>query len=172
MDVVVVGELSCQQELIPVVLFVAREDMDGLFELLIDMFGLAISLQMVSSGCSGFNTDEAPQFASELSDELWTAVGNVLLGGSVVPPNVPVVQPCGSDCTEAGGALVEVGPLTEDVNQLTNNLAENVHVPDIGRNGAFAHEVSGSSAPEAGAWEHMCSGPVNVHWNDRWKPGH
>jgi hypothetical protein len=47
-DVVVVGELSCQQELIPVVLPVAREDTDKLFELLVDVFSLAISLQVVS----------------------------------------------------------------------------------------------------------------------------
>jgi hypothetical protein len=90
-DVVVVGELGCRQELIPVVLFVAREDTDKLFELLVDVFGLAVGLRMVSGGCSRLNTDEAPQLASELSNELWTMVGNVLSGGSVVPPNVPVV---------------------------------------------------------------------------------
>jgi hypothetical protein len=60
--------------------------------------------------------NEVPQFTSELSDELWTVVGNVLLGDSMVPPNVPVVQPGSSNSTEAGVALVEVGPLTKDVN--------------------------------------------------------
>jgi hypothetical protein len=78
-NVVVVGELGCRQELIPV-LFVSREDTDELFELLVDVFRLTIGLQMVSGGGSGFNTDEAPQFAGKLGDELWTTVGNVLLG--------------------------------------------------------------------------------------------
>jgi hypothetical protein len=47
-DVVVVCELGCRQELIPVVLFVAREDTDELLKLLIDIFGLAIGLRVVS----------------------------------------------------------------------------------------------------------------------------
>jgi hypothetical protein len=74
-----------------VILFVAREDTDELFELLVDALGLAIGLRVVSSGGSGFNTNEAPQFSGELSNELWTPVRDVLLGGSVVPPHVPVV---------------------------------------------------------------------------------
>jgi hypothetical protein len=48
-DVVVVDELSCRQELILVVLFVAREDVDKLLQLLVDTFSLAISLWVVSS---------------------------------------------------------------------------------------------------------------------------
>jgi hypothetical protein len=82
---------------------------------------------------------------SELSDKLWTTVGNVLLGGSVVPPNVPVVQPGGSDSTEAGVALIEVGPLTKDINHdhdriepmRFRKLDDEVHrdgVPALGRN--------------------------------------
>jgi hypothetical protein len=43
-DLVVVGEFGHQWELIPVVLFVPREDTDELFELLVDALGLAISL--------------------------------------------------------------------------------------------------------------------------------
>jgi hypothetical protein len=94
----------------PVVLFVTHEDTDKLFELLVDMFGLAVSLRKVSFGRSGFDTDEAPQFASEFSDKLWTTVRNVVSGGSVVPPNILVVQPGSSDSTKAGVALLEVGP--------------------------------------------------------------
>jgi hypothetical protein len=91
--VVVVGELGCRHELIPVVMFVARGNTDELFELLVDTFSLTVGLQMVSGGGSGFNTDEAPQFTSELGNELRTTIGNVLPGGSVVPPDIPVVQP-------------------------------------------------------------------------------
>jgi hypothetical protein len=119
---VVVGELGGRQELIPVILFVAREDTDELFELLVDVFSLAVGLQMVSGGGSRFNTNEAPQFAGEIGDELRTTVGNVLLGGSVVPPDILVVQPGGSDSAEASVALVEVGLLTEDVNHDHNRV--------------------------------------------------
>jgi hypothetical protein len=136
-DVVVVGELGCQQELVPVVLFVAHEDTDKLFKLLVDTFGLAVGLRIVSGGGSGFDTDKAPQFAGELSDELRTSVRNVLLGGSVVPPDVlvvppdiPVVQSGGSDSTEASVALVEVDPLTEDINH-NHDRVEPMHLWEL-----------------------------------------
>jgi hypothetical protein len=80
------------------------------------VFGLTVGLRVVSSGGSGFDTNEAPQFASELGDELRTTIGNVLLGGSVVPPDILVVQLGTPNSTEAGVALVELGSLTEDVN--------------------------------------------------------
>jgi hypothetical protein len=161
-DVFVIGELGCRQECISVILFVACEDMDKLFELLVDVFGLAVGLQMVSSGRSGFDTDEAPQFASELSDELWTTVRNVLPGGSVVPPNVLVVQPGGSDSTEASVALVEVGLLTEDINhnhdcvkpmcfwKLYNEVYRDGGVPALVRNLGQMELTMGKSP------EHLC----------------
>jgi hypothetical protein len=90
-NVVAVRKLGCQQELIQVVLFVAHEDTDKLLELLVDTFGLAIGLRVVSSQYSGFDTDEAPQIPSELSNELQATVGDVISGGSVVPPHIPVV---------------------------------------------------------------------------------
>jgi hypothetical protein len=49
-------------------------------------------------------------------------VGNVLPGGSVVPPDVPVVQLGSSDNTKASITLVEVGPLTADVNNKPMHL--------------------------------------------------
>jgi hypothetical protein len=54
---------------------------------------------------------------------------------------------------------------------LTNNLVENVHVLDVGYNQAVPGDVSSRTAPETRAWESARSGPVNVHWNDRWKHG-
>jgi hypothetical protein len=57
--------------------------------------------------------------------------------------------------------------LTEKVvPELMNNLVENVCVPDVGCNRAFPGEMSGRTALETRAWESVCSGPVNVHWND------
>ncbi|KAJ7315390.1 hypothetical protein DFH08DRAFT_972083 [Mycena albidolilacea] len=44
---------------------------------------------------------------------------------------------------ETGKQLIK-----EVVAELTDDLIENVHVPDIGRNGALAGEMSGSSAPD------------------------
>lgn len=67
---VIVCELSPWQELVPVILFVTCEDIDKLFEFLVDVFGLAVSLWVVSGQSSRLNTDEAPQLLGELHDEL------------------------------------------------------------------------------------------------------
>jgi hypothetical protein len=63
-----------------------------------------------------------------------------------------------------GEQLVE-----EIVSELMNDLVENVRMPNVGGDGAFTGEVSGSSAPETGAWERARPGPVNVHWDSCWK---
>jgi hypothetical protein len=55
----------------------------------------------------------------------------------------------------------------EVVPELTDDLVKNICVPDVGCNRAFLGEISGRTALEARAWESTCSGPVNVHWNDR-----
>jgi hypothetical protein len=90
--------------------------MDKLFELLIDALSLTIGLWVVGSQSSRLNTNKAPQFSGKLCDKLWAMVGDVLPRSLVVPPHIPVVQSGGSNSTKAGVALIEVGPLTEDVN--------------------------------------------------------
>jgi hypothetical protein len=112
MDVVVVHELRGRKKLVPVVLFVVCEDPDELLELLVDALGLAVDLRVVSGGGHWFCPDEAPQFHGELCDKLQSPVGDVFLGGSAMPPDIPVVEPSGPNCTEASVALVEVGLLT------------------------------------------------------------
>jgi hypothetical protein len=114
--VVVICKLGSKQELILVVLFVAHEDTDKLFKLLVDGFGLAVSLQVGGSGGCGLYTNEAPHLPGEFCYKLWPAVRNVLPGSSVVLPDVLVAEPGGSDSSEASVALDEVDLLTEDVN--------------------------------------------------------
>jgi hypothetical protein len=54
----------------------------------------------------------------------------------------------------------------EVVTELMDDLVKNVTVPDVRHNGALVGEVSSSSAPEAGAWESVHPGLVNVHQNN------
>jgi hypothetical protein len=68
---------------------------------------------------------------------------------------------------ETGEQLVE-----EVISELLNDLIENVRMPNVGGDGAFAGEVSSHSAPETGAWEQACPGPVNIHWDSCWKDRH
>jgi hypothetical protein len=50
--------------------------------------------------------------------------------------------------------------------KLTDDLIENVCVPDVKCNRALMGEVSGSSTVEAGAWECVRLDPINIHQND------
>jgi hypothetical protein len=96
-DVVVVCKFSSQQELIPAILFVVCEDPDELFELLVDVLCLAVSLWVVSSGCCRLYTNEALQLPGKLSDELLSTIRDILSRGPVMPLDIPVVEPSGSD---------------------------------------------------------------------------
>jgi hypothetical protein len=71
-----------------------------------------------------------------------------------------------------GGGKTSKQLVEEVVPELTNNLVENIRVPDIGCNRAFPGEVSGHTAPEAGAWERARPGPVDIHQNDCQECGH
>jgi hypothetical protein len=82
-----------------------------------------------------------------------------------------LINSAGSEVTVKRRANSE--QLTEEVvAELTNDLIKNVHMPDVRCNRAFAGEVSGSSALEAGVWECAHLGPVDVHWNDHWEHRH
>jgi hypothetical protein len=62
--------------------------------------------------------------------------------------------------------------IEEVTTKLTDDLIENVCVPDIRCNRALVGEVSGSSTVEAGAWECVRLGPIKIHRNDHWERGH
>jgi hypothetical protein len=67
---VVVCELGSWQELILVVMSLACEDLDKLFEFLVDILCLAIGLWVVSDGHCRLYIDEAPQLPGEIHDKL------------------------------------------------------------------------------------------------------
>ena len=108
---VVIGELCSWQELVPVVLLVIGEDADELFELLVDVLCLTIGLQVVSSGGGRFDPYKTPKFSGELPNELWASVRDVLPQHAIVPPDVLVVEPGGSDRVDLGVAFYEMGTL-------------------------------------------------------------
>ena len=89
--------------------------MEVLLHLLVDALGLAIGLRVVRRGGRRFNSDEVPELRGELHDELRPAVGEVPLRKSVVAPDIPIVEPSGSDGVDVGGALVEVSTLAKGV---------------------------------------------------------
>ena len=71
---VVVPEFAEGEELIPVVLSFVHEEAKELFELLVNVFGLAIRLRVVCGGRHEFDAEEAIEFAGEVGDKLWASI--------------------------------------------------------------------------------------------------
>jgi len=55
-DVIVVGELRQGEECVPVILSFSNEELQVLFQFLVDPFRLSVGLQMVGSGCHSFDS--------------------------------------------------------------------------------------------------------------------
>ena len=85
---VVVLELGEGEQIVPIVLPLIYEEVQILFELLVNPFCLSFGLGVI--GCCGckLNPEEPVQFPCELSNELWAPVGNDL---SWEPMEFPIV---------------------------------------------------------------------------------
>ena len=73
-NVVVVLEFSQREEVSPVVLSLVDEDAKVLFQFLVDPFCLAISLGVICSHGSQFDTEHPVEFSGELSYKLRSMV--------------------------------------------------------------------------------------------------
>ena len=84
MDVIVVLEFCKQEQVIPVILPLICEEAEMLLKLLVDLFHLAISLQVVHCGSCQFYSKDPVEFFSELCYELGASVWHHFLRKSVV----------------------------------------------------------------------------------------
>jgi hypothetical protein len=71
---VVVCKLTERQQSIPVILLFAHENSDILFELLVNVIGLAIRLWVICSGCRNLDSEESIQFVHKLGHKLWSVI--------------------------------------------------------------------------------------------------
>ena len=85
---IVVLELCQCKQFIPVILPLVDKEVEILFQLLVDLLHLSITLQMV--GCSGSQlyAKEVVELSHQLHYELWTSVGNHLFWKSMQLPDV------------------------------------------------------------------------------------
>jgi hypothetical protein len=65
MDMIVVLELGHRQEIVPVILSVVDEDAKILLQLLVDLFGLPISLRVICSQSCNLDYQQVVQLTSE-----------------------------------------------------------------------------------------------------------
>ena len=88
MDLVIVGKLGFRDPLIPVVLSLVDEKLEELFNLLVDMLSLAVSLRVIGCRCGNLDSEYLTECAHELGDELHSLVTNYFLWKAVKLPNI------------------------------------------------------------------------------------
>ena len=85
---IVVLELCQQKQFIPVVLLLVDKEAEVLFQLLVDLLHLSVTLPMVSHSGSQLYAEEMVELSRQLRYELWTSVRNNLFQKSVQLPDV------------------------------------------------------------------------------------
>ena len=115
MDVVVVLALRQGQQVGPVILPLVGEQSEILLQLLVNLFCLSVSLQMV--GCSGCNldSDHPVKLSGEFRNELRSMVRHYLLRYSVMPPDLLDEQTCGAGCRDCSEGRHEMGSFGDGV---------------------------------------------------------
>jgi len=108
-DVIIVGELRQGEECVPVVLSFSDEDLQVLFQFLVDPFHLSVSLWVVSGRHHGFDSQQSVQLLHEGSDELRSAVGHNFPQEAVELPDILKVKVCRSGGGDCGNHFDEVG---------------------------------------------------------------
>lgn len=118
MDVVVVLEFCLQEELILVIALIVKES-EVLFQFLIDMFSLAVRLQIVGSEGVKLHTEK---LLSKFHNELWILVKHVHVGEAIKLPDVFLIQVGSTHCIACHVDQDEIGTLTAEVNNHHNSI--------------------------------------------------
>src|SRR6266481_3235573 len=93
MDSVVVGKLGYRDPLVPVILLLVDEEPEELFDLLVDMLSLVVTLRVIGCRCSNLDSKYLTESAHELGDELHSLVTNYFLQKAVKLPNIVAEEP-------------------------------------------------------------------------------
>ena len=88
MNPVIVNKLGDGGPIVPVVLSLVDEEPKELFNLLVDMFGLAIWLQVVCHRGCDFDSEDLAEAMHEVQHELGALIANYLLGKAVQFPDI------------------------------------------------------------------------------------
>jgi hypothetical protein len=89
-----------------------NEDMNVLFEFLVNTFSLTIGLRVIGCGCGYLDTQEVIQFTHELSSELWPVIRAYGCWKAMELPHMLKVQSCrtqGCDCGVSGDEVIMFG---------------------------------------------------------------
>jgi len=96
MNLVVVLEFCEFQEPDPVTLSLVGEESEILFQFLVDLFCLSVSLRVVGCGGCQLNSKQLVEFLAEFCDKLETSVQNDLLRETMVFPYMAEEEVCGA----------------------------------------------------------------------------
>ena len=93
MNSIIVGKFGNQDPFIPIILSLIDKELEELLNLLFDMFGLSVCLQVVSCGHSHFNTKDLAESTHEFGDELSPSVADHFLRKAVRFPDIVTEEP-------------------------------------------------------------------------------
>jgi len=122
MNLVVVLEFCEWQEPDPVVLSLVGEESEILFQFLVDLFHLSISLKVVGCGGCQLNFKQPIEFPGEFHYELGTSIRDNFPRETMMFPHVGEEKVCGSggrDCSDHGN---EMCTLCDRINDNHNGI--------------------------------------------------
>src|SRR3981189_2354591 len=117
---IIVLEFAESEELLPIVLPLVYKESEKLLQLLVDTFGLAIRLWVISGRGRQLYADEAIELAGEVRDELGAAVRNHDVRGTVVLPDLAKEKASRSCCSDGSVCCDKVHALCDTINDIHN----------------------------------------------------
>jgi len=147
------------QEPHPIILSLIGEKMEILFQFLVDLFRLSISLRVVGCGGCQLNSEQPVEFLGEFRYELGTSIGDDFPRETVVFPHMVEEKVCsssGRDCSDHGN---EMRTLCDGINDNHNGV-----MPC--RLWQLDNEVHADSVPQSRWNRKRWSSPVGGRRND------
>src|SRR3981189_1367486 len=117
---IIVLEFAESEELLPIVLPLVHEESEKLLQLLVDTFGLAICLRVISGRGRQLYAYEAIELVGEVRDELGSAIRNHDARGTVVLPDLAKEKASRSYCGDGGVRCDEVHALRDAIHDVHN----------------------------------------------------
>jgi len=115
-NLIVVLEFHEWQDPHPIILSLMGEELEILFQFLVDPFHLSITLRVVGSGGCQLNSEYPVEFPGEFRYELGTSIGDDFLRETVVFPHMVEEKVCGSGGRDFSNSGNEMCALCDGIN--------------------------------------------------------
>ena len=122
MNLVVVLEFRKWQEPHPIILSLVGEESEILFQFLVDLFRLSITLRVVGCGGCQLNSEQPVEFPGEFRYELGTSIGDNFLRETMMFPLVVEEKVCDSSGRDHSDRGNEMRTLCDGIDDNHNGI--------------------------------------------------